>query len=153
MATPTDPAFGAGFDAAGFRNAIRQTMVMGQPNAVEERATFQWTTESSYAQEDPAHNPYSWDDTPVVSTSHADVQVPVAVEFSARPAASVDTSVGQFDTSRAVITILDSDYALITGADKVLLGGNTYVIDFVAPPLGLFEVTIYQMFCSALDET
>jgi hypothetical protein len=35
----------------------------------------------------------------------------------------------------------------------VLLGQNTYVVDFVAPPIGLFNVTIYQMYCSARDES
>jgi hypothetical protein len=120
---------------------------------VAERATFRWNVERTYAIEDPSHNPYEWDEIPSTELSHADVTIPVAVEFSARPAASLDTAIGQFDVGRAVITVLDVDYALITGADLVLLGENTYVIDFVGPPIGLFAVTVYQMYASAMDET
>jgi hypothetical protein len=153
MATPTDANFGAGFDAAAFRSAIRSTMEMGLPNTAAERATFRWNVERTYEREDPSHNPYEWDEVPSTELTHADVQIPVAVEFSARPAASLDTAIGQFDVGRAIITILDVDYELVRGADLVLLGENTYVIDFVGPPIGLFEVTVYQAYASALDET
>lgn len=153
MATPTDASFGAGFDAAAFRSAIRSTMEMGLPNATSERATFVWKEERTYQKQDPGHNPYSWDATPTTDVTHAEVRIPVAVEFSARPAGSLDTVMGQFDTARAIITVLDVDYALIQGADYVKLGENLYIIDFVGPPMGLFEVTVYQLQCSAVDET
>lgn len=153
MAIPTDASFGAGFNAEAFRAAIRSTMQMGLPNAVPERATFQWKVERTYARPDPSQNPYEWTETPSTTTTHADVQIPVAIEFSARPAGTVDTVVGQFDTARVTITVLDEDFALIEGADYVQLGENTYVIDFVGPPMGLFDVTVYQLFATAVDET
>lgn len=128
-------------------------MTMGGPVAVNERATFRWRTERDYAIDDPAQNPYDWSATPTTTVSLEDVQVPVAVEFSARPAASTETTVGQFDHSRAIITILDEDYDLVRGADQVLLGGNTYVIQFVGPPVGLFEVTVYTLYADAVDES
>lgn len=152
MAGTTDSR-AAGFNPAAFRDAIRFAMHMGLPNATEERATFRWTTVRTYDTADPAGNPYDYTATPATSVAHDDVLIPVAVEFSARPAGSRDTAVGQFDSSRAVITVLDEDYALVEGADLVLLGGNTYEVEFVGPPLGLFDVTIYQLYCDARDES
>jgi hypothetical protein len=152
MAGTTDSR-AAGFDAAGFRSAIRFAMNMGLPNATSERATFKWSTVRTFATADPAGSPYDFSSTPTASVTHADVLIPVAVEFSARPAGSRDTAVGQFDSSRAVLTVLDEDYALVAGADLVLLGQNTYEIQFVGPPVGLFDVTIYQLFCDARDES
>lgn len=128
-------------------------MNMGLPNATVERATFKWETVRTYTTADPAGNPYDYTATPAATVTHADVSIPVAVEFSARPAGSRDTSVGQFDASRAVITVLDEDYEQVEGADIVMLGENTYEIEFVGPPLGLFDVTIYQIYADARDES
>ena len=153
MATPTDSSFGAGFDATKFRNAVRSAMEMGLPNTVSERATFRWNVERTFSYQDEATNPYDWTDTPVTEVTHADVLIPVAVEFTARPAGTTDTPIGQFDTARAVVTILDTDYPDVAGADQVILGGNTYSIQFVAPPIGLFTVTVYQMYLEAVDES
>ncbi len=152
MAIPTDPTFGAGFNADEFRNAIRSTMEMGLPSDTAERATFKWTVASTYEAEDVAHNPFDWTDSPTTESEHDDVQIPVAVEFSARPAGSIDTTLGQFDNARAVITIMDTDFDSVQGADEVLLGGNSYTIDFWGPPVGLFGVTIYTVYATATDE-
>lgn len=153
MATPTDPTFGAGFDGDAFRAAIRSTMEMGMPEDTNERVTFRWHTERTYVTADPGGNPYSWDETPASELAHDDVQVPCAVNFSARPAGSVDTTLGQFDTARISLTLLDVDYTQVEGADTVLIDNNIYVIDFVGPPQGLFDVTVYTIFATAQDET
>ena len=49
--------------------------------------------------------------------------------------------------------MLDVDYADVEGAEWVRLGGNTYDVLFVEPPMGLFDVTIYRIHCAARDET
>lgn len=149
----TSSSFSAGFDAARFRTAISNTMLMGLPESTAERATFRWTTEKTYSVADAAGQPFDWTAAPATTTSHVDVQVPVAVEFSGNVRGSADTVIGQFDVPKAIITILDTDYPSVEGADQVILGGNTYVVDFVAPPIGLFGVTIYQIFTHALDES
>lgn len=128
-------------------------MTMGLPVDVVERPTFRWTTQRDYAIDDPAGNPYDWTATPTETTTHPDVQVPCAVEFAARPAGSTETVLGQFDTSRIVVTLLDEDYDAVRGSDVILAGGNSYDIDFVGPPLGMFQVTVYQVFATAQDET
>jgi hypothetical protein len=143
----------AAFNPGEFRTAIRDAMNMGLPANVSERATFKWNVERTYTVADPGDNPYDWNDTPVSTTTHADVQIPVAVEFTARASDAGANNIGSFDPSRVTLTVLDEDYALVQGADEVLLGGNAYVIRYVAPPLGLFEVTVYQIFAEARDES
>lgn len=161
MARPTPtPSFGSSFNASRFRTAIRNTMTMGMPNANADKATFRWTPRNTYNPQDPEHDPYTFTQAAINTWSHADVVVPVAWEFSARPSASLETTVGEFDMSRVVITMLDVDFATISGVqatpvlpDLVLLGGNTYIIEFVAPPVGLFDVDVYQIYCIARDES
>lgn len=153
MATPTDPTFGAGFDAAAFRSAIVSTMEMGLPANTSERATFRWHPERTFSNPDPTGNPYSWDQTPASELTKPDVQIPVAVEFSARPAATKDETIGQFDGARAIVTVLDTHYDQVADADLVLLGGNVYEIEFWGPPQGLFDVTVYTVYLTAMDES
>ena len=128
---------------------------MGLPNDVADRPTFKWDTVRTYANSanvDASGNPWNFSTTPTTSTTHADVQVDCAVEFIPRVTLAGGTPIGHFDTPRAIITVLDEDYTLIEGATSVTLGQNEYVIDYIAPPLGMFSVTVYQIHCSAKDE-
>lgn len=145
----------AGFDPAEFRTNIRAAMEMGLPTDPAERVTFRWKAVKVFnSATDHSGDPYDFSATPDVVTTHPDVQVPAAVEFFAiRTSSEGGTAVGHFDTPRAVITVLDVDYPSVEGADEVVLGGNTYKINYVAPPLGLFEVTVYQIHCTAGDES
>ena len=151
MAGTTDPR-AAAFNADAFRDAIRFSMTLGLPQAEQLRATFRWSAVKNYQIEDPEGLPYNFNSTPteVVDTPD-DVQVPVAVEFA--EGSMEGNSVGEFISSKAILTILDIDYSLVEGADTVLLGGGKYKIDFVAPPIGLFDVTIWQLYLTALDES
>lgn len=143
------------FDADAFRTNIRFAMTMGLPNTVAERATFRWTVVRTFAKDDAAGNPYNWESTATTTVANPDVQVECAVEFG--NGGTDNTNVGTFDAGLVTITVLDEEFALLTVgnvmADKVLLGGNTYDIDFVGPPLGLFDVTVYQIYCKAPDES
>lgn len=152
MAAVSDPSF-SGFDPELFRSKIKSTMRMGLPNTTSERATFRWTVGRTFASQDGGGSPWDFGATPLTTTAHADVLVDCAVEFVTRTTLAGGTALGEFETPRAVITILDEDYSSVVGADLVILGGNTYKIDFVAPPIGLFTVTIYQVHCSAMDES
>jgi hypothetical protein len=146
------PGFGNVFNADQFKAAIRSTMLMGMPEEPSERITFRWTPNRSYTSADSAGNPWSWEDVPVSEDAPEDVQVPAAVEFSARPAGSMDTPIGQFDTSRVIVTLLDDDFEQIRGADLIMIDGATYDVMFVGPPVGLFSVTVYSVFGEARDE-
>lgn len=141
------------FNEAQFRDAIKFAMKMGTPEDTEKRATFRWTTVKTYATQDPSGRPYSWSSVPTATVAHDDVQIDCAVEFIPRPSGGRDTPLGSFDVSRAVITILDVDYAEIAGADEVLIDGNTYDIQFEGKPDGLFGVTIHTIYADARDES
>lgn len=153
MATPTDPTFGAGFDAAAFRAAITSTMEMGMPADDAEKATFRWHPQRSFGATDADGRPYSWSDTPTSELLRDDVIIPVAVEFSARPAATKDEMIGQFDGARAALTVLDTHYPQVEDANLVLFQSDVYEIDFWGPPVGLFSVTVYTAFLTARDES
>ncbi len=156
MATLNAPGF-QGFNPDVFRTAVKNVMKMGAPDSSNEKATFTWTPQKTYASKDSGGKPWAKDATRTATVTPASVQVDVAVEFVPRSTLSGGTSMGEFDTPRAIITILDDDYALIFAdgvrADNVLLGGNKYKIDYAAPPIGLFSVTVYQLHCSARDES
>lgn len=152
MAAPTDPTFGADFDADLFRDSIRQTMIMAKPNAVEERLTFVWTTKKEYETNSPSGKPYSYNQEPDSVIAHDPVEAVCAVEFISRSAQGAGTPFGEVDAPRLILTLLDVDYELVEGADLVYMDGAEYKIDYVAPPMGLFTVTIYSVYCSSTDE-
>lgn len=153
----------ASFDATAFRDAIQFAMVMGLPQETDERATFLFPATTVYmdmSQATPAlvtdprvdqnGNPLN----PNIKrerTRPDEVQVPVAVEFST--ARMDERPVGSFKDTRVSITVLDKHWPDVKDAVEVKLGGDTYVISYTHPPVGLFEVTIYTMECFARSET
>lgn len=142
------------FNAALFRQNIHFAMTMGLPTAVEDRATFQWDTARTFQRPDSGGKPLDWTSTPTSETVYPDVQIPVAVEY--RNALEEGTVVGEFDKTKATLTVLDVDYAqLIVGdvmANRVLLGQDSYSIKYVVP-IALFDVGVYQIYAEAIDES
>jgi hypothetical protein len=153
-------AFSANFDEAAFREAIYETMLMGIPEDPAEALTFKWLRDRVYVPDDPAGNPYDWTSSPTSNTpgnpalpdigGDQGLSVPYALEFSARPGGAA-TAFGEIDTSRAVVTLLDSDYDQVRTADYAVIGDTVYRILFDAPPFGLFGVTVWQVFLEAED--
>lgn len=136
-----------GFDAAEFRTAIRFAMNMGSPNVTLEKTTFRWSKVQTFNPQDPAHRPYRWSESVVTDTTPADVVMSnVAVEISpARTAASSD--VGSFVPLRAELTMLDLDYALVRGADVVLMKGDSWQVTAVTTQ-ALFSVDVYTIYAT-----
>lgn len=148
------------FNAASFRENIKFAMRMGLPDDEDQRITFHWVPSRTFSQADSAGQPLEWDDTPATEDAPDDFQCDCAIEFASASAinTTAGTGVGEFDVTRGVVTILDSDWedVLANGGrvpDEVTMDGNRYVIKFVSPPFGLFEVTIYQINIEALDES
>lgn len=131
------------FDATAFRAAIRSTMQLGAPSNVADQATFRWNKAKTFAQQDSTGMPYDWTSTPLTDVEQPDVKVPVAVQFTA--GASYNNGVGSFTASKVVLTVLDVDFALVQGADQVLIGQRVFNILFYGPPVGLFDVTVYEI--------
>jgi hypothetical protein len=59
---------------------------------------------------------------------------------------------GHVENPRAVLTVIDTYIEDIAGATGVMFDDAKYVIDYTAPVLGLFDVNIYQIYCTAFDE-
>lgn len=140
----------AGFDANAFRSAIRLAMTMGAPTNPAEQVTFIWSERDTYAEADPGGNPYTWEGpgaTPTSTTPQKTLTVPVAVQWGV--GSLEGTAIGQFDSSRVTLTMLDEDYALVKGADSFEINGVHYGIDTIAPPIGLFDATVYQLIGTA----
>jgi len=126
---------------------------MGLPTDPTLRPIFKWTVGRTFTAADAGGSPWNFGSTPVTTTTHVDVSPDCAVEFVPRATLAGGTSIGHFDTPRVIITILDVDFPSIEGADTVLLGQNLYHVDFVAPPTGLFSVTVFSIHLSAVDES
>lgn len=150
------------FNGARFRDAISFAMQMGIPDTASQRITFQWSSEPAFANADTKGNPYDFTDSPTATITAPDqvasLTLPVTWEFSSTRSSSGDTPVGNFDVTRIKVTVLDTQYDLITDVnlglpDLLLIDGNTYVIDYYAPPQGLFDVTIHDIFGTARDES
>jgi hypothetical protein len=154
-------SFSGSFNEPAFRDAILNTMVMGMPEDPAERLTFVWRRDQTWVPDDPAGNPYDWTRPPVTDTAanpalpdegiEQTLQVPYALEFSARPAGSANTVFGEIDISRAVITLMDDAYEQIKTADHAVIGDTRYRIQFDAPAVGLFGVSVWTLYAEAED--
>src|SRR5690554_1886027 len=153
MAEILNDSRASGFDSAAFKDAIRFAMQMAKPNAEEKRLKFLWSASRTYEVSSPSGKPYFYDTEPQTTATPDPVEIDVAVEFISRATSSTGTPVANFQFPRLVITVLDEDYELVAGADKVEMDGSTYTIDYVAPPQGLFDVTIFEIYASAQDES
>lgn len=150
MATPTDPTFGADFDADLFRSAITSTMEMGMANG-EYQAVFFWNQKAQYGDEGSV--PYDLDSAPSSLTQAATtLTVPVAVETGAGLDQSKNSSIGQLDKGQVALTLLDTHWEQVKTADGVTFDGVDYTFDFTQPVVGLFSVNIHTIICSAIDE-
>ena len=166
-------AFSSGFDETAFRDAITNTMLMGIPENTAERLTFWWRRAQTFSPDDPAGNPYDWTSPPIIDNpgnpnlpdpgdqqgatptgaiADQSLVVPYALEFSARPAGSSNTVFGEIDASRAVVTMLETSFTQIATADYATISNSRYRIQFSAPPVGLFGVSVHTLYLEAEDE-
>lgn len=160
----TSSSFTSRFPESRFRVNIRNAMKMGMPENDAEKVSWWWKRVREYDPQDPAHNPYTWDQPTVVDAignpdladpgggADQSVIVDYTIEFKSRPAGSVTTVLGEIDTSRAIITIFDTDYETIKTADYAKVGSNVYRIQFVEPAIGMFGVSMYTIVLEAEDQ-
>lgn len=137
----------SGFDAAGFRTAIRSAMTMGLPGDSTQAVTFVFAEVATYAHQDLNANPFDWTASATTDVAARSVQVPAAVSWGVGTIQG--TAVGDFDTSKVSLTLLDVDYALVQDCDSVRINDTSYQIDAIGPPVGLFDVTVYTLYLTA----
>lgn len=150
------------FNAAKFRNGIRFAMQMGFPEDTSKQFTWHWTTKRTYLKPDSGGFPLEFKQSQIdTQVDVDDLVVDVAVSYTQTTSASRigGTELGVFDVASITATLLDTDYAtLLDHGDDVLpdqatVDGNLYIVQNWRPPVGLFEVTIYQANLQAVDET
>ncbi len=152
MGIPSDPSFGADFSSAEFTQAITSTMEMGMASGAH-TPTFFWNEVAEYA------NGASTSNTPYDLTAEPDtiiqaaktLVVPVSVEFG-EASTNNFTSLGELNKAIAKLTLLEEYYDQIKTADGVTLSGVDYTFDFTEPVVGLFDVNVFTIHCSPVDE-
>ena len=146
----------ASFSAVAFRDAIKFAMNMGTPQEVVQRVLFRWSPRRTFSSQDSEHNPFVWTAVPSSEVVNSGVEVDCAVEFV--DSREMTSSVGLFHLTRVMVTLLDVDYVkIIDGegfrADLLTINGNEYEVKFEPPPVGLFDVTVHQIYAVARDES
>jgi hypothetical protein len=133
---------------------MRFAMTLGLPQASQQRPTFHFDKVESYppgTSLDNSGKPFDPKVRPSI-TAPPPVQVPCAVEFSAGAVRNPDEiPIGTVREVSAVITLLDEDFAKVEDAVMVTLGGDDYRISF-AQSIGLFDITVHQFNCFAMNE-
>lgn len=149
------------FNAAAFRTAIQSTMQMGFPDEQSQQITWVWVPEYKYnSTPDPGGFPLDWSAAEIKTTEDiAPIIVNCAVQFTATTTTSRigGTDLGVMDVENAIVTLLDVDYdSLVTHGSGVFpqrasLNGSVYVTQFIGPPFGIFDVTLYTVYLQSVD--
>ena len=144
------PLLTSNFPSSQVRQQVLATMQMGIPNDPDDRAVFYFKEDKEYTQKtSPSGIPYDKKASAVIDNTKAPVSdVMYAVEYVERNPDYRAT--GDYDNVRAVITMVDTEFEKVRGAVKVKLGGDSYEIGWVKP-LGLFDITVYQISCITPD--
>ncbi len=146
-----------GFSGAAFRDAIQFAMTMGTPSDAEKGITFRWTPLADYPIHDPATRPYDWTATADAVEEITDLQVLCAVQVNAAGTVA-ENAVGTFNETTIILTLLDEQYDQIVAhgdgrfPDLIEADEDTYVVRYIPPPNGLFDVTVWQVHCVARSE-
>jgi hypothetical protein len=146
------PGLPASF-AQQFQDGVHLAMTFGEPPNDEDKPKFLFAATKVY----PPGTALDQEGRPLdptvepTTTAPDPVTVPCAVEFST--ATAEELPIGNFRPTKATITLLDVDFALVKDATDVVLGGDTYLIGFKPPPIGAGPVTVFQFICFARQET
>lgn len=138
------------FVADEFRENIRSAMRMGLPVDVAMRPTFYFPNDDTYALAARSGRPWDWTASPVENDpDKAPIQVPCAVEVNGSEIEM--TQLGTINPQRALLTILDLDYAKVKGFTEVHISGAVYRYSKLVQAIGLFDTTTYQVEVIARD--
>ena len=61
--------------------------------------------------------------------------------------------VGNFRQTKAVVTLLDTEYAKVTGCREMNYNGDRYLYGYEPEVNGLFGIDVHTMIFYALDES
>lgn len=142
-----------GFNADEVRAGLRLAMGVGLPPVEADQPLFVWDAPPEITEEeDPGGIPFAWDAapaTPVVAPK-APRREPCAIEYL--DAAGELHPFGPTASTRLVLTLLDEEYERVRGFSRVIIGGNEYLYERTAVPLGLNNIGIWQIHVRTDDE-
>lgn len=159
-----DAALGlaVGFDQDAFRNAIKFAEQMGAPNEEERQVRFirkgvGRTYSLNGVQVDPSTLRLDRDGKPlnpqVRMEVSADLELEADCAVEIQPAEADELPVGKFRPVKAVVTMLDVDYAKVQDCKEMEYNGDRYVYGYEPATYGLFGVDVHSMIFYALDES
>lgn len=139
-----------GFDADGFRDALRFAMNMGASPDEEQQAIFVFPrTVTSTGPTDDRGVPFA-PGTPVVRTAlKPAVRVACAIEDAASD--GDETGFGSFGEA-IVVTVFDEEWVQIQGFEYVMVGEVRYDYSRLLIPRGLGPVGIYRILCTGTGQ-
>lgn len=138
------------FNAAEFRTGIQAAMEMGAALEADEQVTFHFPSTLVYnTPADDTDTPFD-PTTTVTATPAVPKRVPCAVEYF--DAENQPTSFGLIAPTRLEIMLLDEDYEQVKAATYVVAHGDRYNFRRTQPPGGLFDVGLYVMHFTAVNE-
>lgn len=153
--------FSADFDGDQFRRAIRFAMEMGISPDEDKKPLFVFRSASrTYwkAGVQLATTPrLDRDGKPldptikVVESPRQTKQVDCAVELD--QADAEELPVGNFRPTKAIVTLLDTEYEQVKDARELVYNGDRYVYGYEPVGLGLFDVGVNQIIYYAIDES
>lgn len=129
-------------------SGLRFAMKMGAAVNADQRVTFGWDTVRTFASghADVTGEPWSYTEAAATTTTHATVQIDVAITFTPRLQASRDeVGVGDVIPSTIELTVLGEDYPAIATANWVEWNGRRYRIALVSGPEALFDLDVYTV--------
>lgn len=129
------------FDAAGFRDAIREVMLMGAPVPEGERAKFYWSKTLVYNTPTDANNTPFDPDATVTETQPAAVTVPCGIEYF--DSQDMPTVFGSVTATRIKVTLFDEEYDKVKGCSWVVVGGERFFYKKTEVPKALFDAGVY----------
>lgn len=140
-----------GFNAAGFRAAIRQVYLLAAPAATADQASFHFEPTVTWSGPvDGDGVPYDPSATKTVVTKPS-VTVPCGIE-QVTGSLEVPTRMGDVLQTRLKVYLLDEDHAKVEGAATMTLGGETYRYHHTEPPAALFDVGFWTLVFSAEND-
>jgi hypothetical protein len=145
-----------GGGANRFRNGIRFAMAMAAAPDTAQRAIFRFPARLVYVNDGEdapvdAHGvPYN-PDVPVRREEPDPVIVDCAIEYFDDRGQEL-SGFGPVSASRIRVLLLDEEYEQVKAADRIVAGGDTYHYRRTQPPMGLFDVGIFELWFHAEQE-
>lgn len=87
-------------------------------------------------------------DVPVRPETPPPIRVSCAIEYYDDQGQQIG-EFGSVAPSRVKVLLLDEEFALVDGCEKVVIDGDTYWYRRTQPPMGLFDVGIFEIWFHA----